>query len=146
YRQAYIARLDERSVREDARLEMEQKRLRDEEARRRREEEDRQRRRDDQRREELHARDGGFWLALSAFEVCLAAAAAAYKKGVSLAPGAILDAAWQLLVAECADGGGGGVVTGDVPPFCGNPFGAAAATAATSLEGGATGALGDGAC
>ncbi|CAN0570663.1 unnamed protein product, partial [Ectocarpus sp. 12 AP-2014] len=143
YRQAYIARLDERSVREDARLAMEKKRLQDEEARRRREEEDRQRRRDDQRREELQARDGGFWLALSAFEVCLAAAGAAYKKGISLAPGAILDAAWRLLVAECADGGGGGggvAVTGAVPPFCENPFGAAA-PAATPLEGGTAGAL-----
>ncbi|CAM9548136.1 unnamed protein product [Ectocarpus sp. 4 AP-2014] len=145
YRQAYIARLDERSVREDVRLAMEKKRLQVEEARRRREEEDRKRRRDDQRREELQARDGGFWLALSGFEVCLAAAAAAYKKGISLAPGAILDAAWRLLVAECADvsgGGGGGVVatTGAVPPFCENPVGAAA-PAATLLEGGTAGAL-----
>ncbi|CAM9389326.1 unnamed protein product [Ectocarpus sp. 6 AP-2014] len=146
YRQAYIARLDERSVREDARLAMEKKRLQDEEARRRREEEDRQRRRDDQRREGLQARDGGFWLALSGFEVCLAAAAAAYKKGISLAPGAILDAAWRLLVAECGGGGGGGgggvVVTGAVPRFCENPFGAAA-PAATSLEEGTAGALGN---
>ncbi|CAM9187660.1 unnamed protein product [Ectocarpus sp. 13 AM-2016] len=148
YRQAYIARLDERGVREDARLAMEKKRLQDEQARRRREEEDRQRRRDDQRREELRARDSGFWLALSGFEVCLAAAAAAYKKGISLAPGAIRDAAWRLLVAECADGGGGGggVVTGAVPHLCETPLGAAA-PAATSLEGGTASALdNDGEC
>ncbi|CAN0402889.1 unnamed protein product, partial [Ectocarpus sp. 12 AP-2014] len=126
YRQAYFSRLDERSVLEASKIAMEMKRMQDEEAHRGREEEDAKRRRDDRRLEKLQARDGDFWIALSVLEVCLAVAVAAYNKG--LTPGVVLDAAWEVLVAECADGGVGVVVT---------------------LEGGTTGALegyDDGAC
>ncbi|CAM9985665.1 unnamed protein product [Ectocarpus fasciculatus] len=114
YREAYIARLDERGVREEGKMAMAKKRIQDKEARRRREEEN------DKRREleERQARDSGFWLALSMVEVCLAAAVAVYNKG--LTHGVVLDAAWKVLVAECADGGAGDNVT---------------------LEGGTTGAL-----
>ncbi|CBJ31606.1 hypothetical protein Esi_0268_0014 [Ectocarpus siliculosus] len=126
YRQAYFSRLDERSFLEASKIAMEMKRMQDEEAHRRREEVDAKRRRDDRRLEKLQARDGDFWLALSALEVCLVAAVAAYNKG--LTPRVVLDAAREVLVAECADGGVGVVVT---------------------LEGGTTGALegyDDGAC
>ncbi|CAM9471837.1 unnamed protein product [Ectocarpus sp. 8 AP-2014] len=109
YRQAYFSRLDERSVLEASKIAMEMKRMQDEEAHRTREEEDAKRRRDDRRLEKLQARDGDFWLALSVLDVCLAAAVAAYNKG--LTPKVVLDAAWEVLVAECADGGVGVVVT-----------------------------------
>lgn len=108
-RQAYFSRLDERSVRKAGKIATVMKRMQDEEAHRRREEEDAKRRRDDRRLEKLQARDSDFWLALSVFEVCLAAAVAAYNKGPD--PGAVLDAAWEVLVAECADGGVGVVAT-----------------------------------
>lgn len=106
YRQEYIARLDARSVQEEERLTMENRRLVAEEERRLRDEEERKRRSDADRLKELWASDGAFFRLLSFAAASLAAATFAFRKGFSLAPGAILDAAWGFVVAECAAGQG----------------------------------------
>lgn len=123
YRQEYIARLDTRSVHEEQRLAMERKRLLAKERRRRRDDEECKRRADADRLEGLWSSDGDFLWLVAAADVVLAAATVAFKKGFSLAPGALLDAAWGLVVAECAEGGGEGVVaaagaSGAALPLC----------------------------
>lgn len=123
HRQEYIARLDMRCVHEEKRLAVERDRLLAEERRRKREEEERKRRADADRLKRLWSSDGNFLRLLSAADVALTAATVAFKKGFSLAPGAVLNAAWGLVVAECAEGGGDGFGTeagalGTAPPLC----------------------------
>lgn len=117
YRQEYIARLDARDVRERERIAIESRRQLAEEGRRRRDEEERKRRSDADRLKELWASDGEFFRLLSFAAASLASAAVAFTKGFTLAPGAMLDAAWSSVVAECAaePGGVAGDGTGDEP-------------------------------
>lgn len=136
YRQEYIARLDARGVREEERLAVENRRLLAEEERRRRDEEERKRRSDADRLKELWASDGEFFRLLSFAAASLAAAALAFRKGFSLAPGAILDAAWGLVVAECgAAAAQGGADDGTTPAAGGGAsFAALSATEAGSCS------------
>lgn len=140
YRQEYIARLDTRSVHEEERLVMERDRLLAEERRREREEEERKHRADADRLKRLWSSDGEFFRLLSAADVALAAAAA-FMKGFSLAPGAVLHAAWGLVVAECAEGGGDGAATAagasdTAPSLCTSSSAVDASSASVSGVGG----------
>lgn len=121
YRQQYVAHLDKRGEQEEERLASEREKVKAEERRREREEAGRKRQEDADRLERLWASDGDFLRVLSAADVALAAATVAFKKGFSLAPGAVFDAAWGLVVAECADGGtraeAAGAWSAD-PPVC----------------------------
>ncbi|CAM9152701.1 unnamed protein product [Scytosiphon promiscuus] len=153
HRQEYIARLDARDAREDERLAMEKERLLEENRRDRKEEAERRRREDAARLRELWAADGAFFRLLSLTDLAVAAAAAAFQKGFSLAPGTILEAAWGLVVAECTDGGGGvpsggggggsggGLGNhGTAPPVGTSPSSWAGITSSFSAAGGAAGA------
>lgn len=66
---------------------------------------ERKRRADEVRLKQLWYFDGNFRWLLSAADVLLAAATAAFGKGFSLAPGTVFNAAWRLVVARCSDGG-----------------------------------------
>ena len=153
YRQEYIARLDTRSVHEEKRLTMERGRLLAEERRREREEEERTRKADADRLKRLWSSDDDFLWLLSAADVALAAATAAFRKGFSLAPGAVLNAAWELVIAECVEGGGDGAGTaagasGDVSPLCTSSVAVGASSASSaSVSGAGEGLTGyDGVC
>ncbi|CAM9862076.1 unnamed protein product, partial [Hapterophycus canaliculatus] len=101
HRKEYMAMLDARGAREEERLDIEKRRLLEESRRHEEEEAERRRRQDAARLRELWASDHEFFRLLSLANLALASAAAGFKKGFSLAPGAILDAAWRLTVAEC---------------------------------------------
>lgn len=149
YRQEYIARLDTRGAREEERLAMERDRLLAKRRRREQDEEERQRRLDADRLRGLWSSDGDFLRLLSAVDLALAGAGAAFRKGFSLAPGAVLNAAWGLVVAECAEGGRGQVVaaagaSGAAPPLCTSPaaavgFVSSSSAAVSGVEGGLEG-------
>lgn len=157
YQQEYMLKVDARVAQEDKRLALEKQRLLEESRRRKKEEAERRRRKDAARLRALWASDGDFFRVLSVVDLALASAVAAFRQGFSLAPAAILDAAWRLAVAECTEGGdgvvhgggdgGGGVDgTGVVSPLgtssggAPSSFPAGAAVAAVATQGAAIGA------
>lgn len=154
HRQECIARLDARNEQEQERLAMEESRLLAEERRRERDEEERKRRADADRLNRLWSSDGDFLWLLSAADVALAAATVAFKKGFSLAPGAVFNAAWGLVVAECVEGAGGDGVgasgagaSGAARPLCASSTAVGAASASGFVSGLGEGSAGyDGVC
>lgn len=152
HHQDYIARLDKRSGQEEKRLEMERERQENENRRRELDEVERKRRADADRLEMLWSFDDDFFWLLSVADVALAAATVAFRKGFSLAPGAVFNAAWGLVVAECAKGGGDGAGTatgasGGAPHLCTSSAEAGASSSDTSVSGLGEGLAGyDGVC
>ena len=101
YRKEHMARLDARNVQEKERLRIEEERLRSEEKERCQERNDRDRRRREERLDRLWSADDGFFRLLAVVDVAVASAAVALRRGFTLAPRTLFNAAWAVVVAEC---------------------------------------------
>lgn len=101
YHREYIAQLDARKEQEDKRLKIEEKRRREKEEERQQQRKEHERILDENRLSRLWSADKDFFNYLALFDLALAAAMVAWRKGFSLAPRAVVDALWGLIVAEC---------------------------------------------
>lgn len=101
YQKDFMKRLDEHKGLEKERIKIEEERLRGEKEKRQREEEDSNRKRDRERLRGLWSSDDDFFRMLYLVDVVVAVVTALRRKGFSLVPRVVFDAAWAAVTAEC---------------------------------------------
>lgn len=106
YQKDFMKRLDEQKGLERERIKIEEERLRGEKEKRQREEEDSNRKREEERLCGLWSADDYFFRMLYLVDVVVAVVTALRRKGFSLVPRVVFDAAWAAVTAECGAEGG----------------------------------------